>query len=179
MDDTPGYGTTRSELTTPFNQGHAFTAARKQSLSQLTGEPLYFKPSPRLAPQPDATSRRIRRRRSSSDPAEYLTVSNTSNRLGGEGSLERQHRRVQSSTEMKGSRPRTSTSSIQLNGPRGGDLSDFQNFGNTKFRTDGQIQRELSQAHKRSQDLGRASGWRNIALEEAEKMSERRQVMWI
>lgn len=136
-----------------------------------------FKPSSRLAPQSDATTRRIRRRRSNSDPAEYLTVSNISNRLGTDGSLERQHRRVQSTTEMKLARLRTSTSSKHLNERRNVDLPDFQTLGNNAFGTDGQIQRELSRAHKRSQDLGSSVGWRNIALDEAEKRSKR--IMWI
>ena len=177
MENTPSYNPPRPESTTPFNQASAFTAARKQSLSQLTGEPMSFKPSSRLAPQSDATTRRIRRRRSNSDPAEYLTVSNTSNRLGTDGSLEHQHRRVQSTTEMKLARLRTSTSSKHLNERRNVDLPDFQTLGNNAFGTDGQIQRELSRAHKRSQDLGSSVGWRNIALDEAEKRSKR--IMWI
>jgi len=81
--------------------------------------------------------------------------------------------------DMKRAGARTSPSSMKLNGNRSVHPLDFQTLGNSKFRTDSQIQRELSQAHKRSQDLGSGSGWRNIALEEAEKMSERRQIVWI
>lgn len=179
IDDTPGYGAATRESITRFSQGRAFTAARKQSLSQLTSDAVPSKPNPRLPHQLAASAQKIRRRRSTSDPAQYLTMSNTGDGLGPGSHSERQHRRVQSSAEIKHTGPRTSTSSMPPNGRRSGDPSDLQTFGNAKFRIDGQIRREPSQAHRRSHDLGSSSGWRNSVLEEAQNMAERRQVLWI
>ena len=175
-----GHGTAPRDSIAPYNQGRAFTAARKQSLLQLTSQVSPPKPTNSLAQQLDANAGKIRRRRSNSDPAKYLMVGSASNGLGIDGSLERQHRRVQSSTEMKPARLRTSTSGSQLDGIKSGGFSDLQTtLVNPDHRSGGQIQRELSQARRRGEDLASSSGWRNIVLEEAQKNTGRQEITWI
>jgi len=181
IEDKRGYRSPSQGSPNQYNQGRAFAAPRKQSLLQLGAKTLPTNAIEELTHQLDCSPRKMHGSRNSTDQLHHHTVSNTSNRLEGEDSSGRQHCRQRSFIELKGPRLQTSTSGIGFDGLETCDPSDLKSgAGSRKTRIDGQIQRELSIARKRSKDLGYSSGWRNIALEEAEKTKTgEKDIEWV